>query len=842
MPQFPAFSSNIVYQGKTPAPTLPHRNRVDLVAPDVKLYIEGVQVPFTSISISQSYTNLPTASIEVPPASGLMDIIRGYQPKVHIFYYDTNYGDYRLLFWGHIVANSYHRRRGQMAGSNIMFNCVHKNALAASFTLDFVGMGNEGATPLVDPATASQGGGVVIQSLNSTETVIDAMSGIEGVAEEKERFIADNAKTQAELTALPTNKADTTLAKIVDRLYGMPGIAINLWNHVKRSGLNVDVKNIALTHMWAPLTEEGIGFFKRMSGHPLLEAKLQAAKATYCHQGTTKETKVLIAPTYWQPMMSAVQGELATRAAQDRISTQQELTSYLDMLRTYYEVSEYELLTLASPAEVPANPLESVERTWEGDAELMAVETIIKPKMPFYFSPVCNVIFPKMYYAINLSQEEVGVPTRITAFYDARPGDQKGIINFRAPHSIREAISYNSMLYGARTSAATPNLSLTSSMGYSYSIPGKYEQGTGIRPIKIGIPWWLSQMVGAKSVSTSAQQEQMPLKDSAEYDDMMLLSAAWKVRYGQNVKMEDGTITRRLDPAKAGLNYYDPAVNDVAPHERLMFATVDQEFATRFASSRVGSVECIFNPYIVPGYPMDVVDDSPNHPSFHGFCAGVTHSISSRSISTTVNMVSIMTYAELSNYYVPPIPPFLQSALDLVNGEKDSSVQSDGIGDTSQYKNVSSTLIQNPKARETADLFYKQVLGVGAAAPDDLIQFSTGSAIVVERTEVGTFTSKYALGDANPAILAASKTHSGKGTADYHTSMGNLSLVRRPIETKTSIENKFSLNFIDIDRYMYSGSQVRYVNPILASNFFLEPGASMFLDYMETEDFIKVKR
>ena len=69
--------------------------KTGLIYQNIKLYIEGVQVPFESISISQGVGALPSASIVVPPQSGLMDIARFYQPKVHIFYEDIT-GSYDL--------------------------------------------------------------------------------------------------------------------------------------------------------------------------------------------------------------------------------------------------------------------------------------------------------------------------------------------------------------------------------------------------------------------------------------------------------------------------------------------------------------------------------------------------------------------------------------------------------------------------------------------------------------------------------------------------------------------------------------------------------------------------
>ena len=82
-------------------------SRTDVVFQEIRLYIEGVQVPFISISITSTVGSLPTATIQIPPQSGLMDIIRYYQPKVHIFYIDPITGEECILFNGLLATVLY---------------------------------------------------------------------------------------------------------------------------------------------------------------------------------------------------------------------------------------------------------------------------------------------------------------------------------------------------------------------------------------------------------------------------------------------------------------------------------------------------------------------------------------------------------------------------------------------------------------------------------------------------------------------------------------------------------------------------------------------------------------
>src|ERR1700757_120429 len=460
MAKFSKFSSNIVYSEASDQPASVGRNNTDIIFPKVKLYIEGVEVPFESISISQAYKQLPTASIQIPPASGLLDITRGYQPKVHIFYEDDITGGDRLLFWGHISACSYSKSRN--GSSFINFQCTHKNKLVDSFVLDIAKWNSGTQEAVTDPNLASGGGGVVPSAFNSLQMVITAMEGVTGVASETEAITPD----QADLTKNPVDKADPSLAKVFRRFSGMPGVILNLWNQLKLGCYSDKFSNIAMQNMWAPVLDEGISFFKRISGHPILEDQIQNTKVPYCHGSTTKESQVLVPPAFRTGMTSAVQQEIAARGIQNIASFSGELTTLNQLLENFYDTTLYDMLTLASPAEVPADPsIFSLDIT-KGDIECSAVETIIKPRMPFYFSPSCNVLLPRMYSSINILQDESSVPTRMSAFHDALPGTSgagRVGLSFRGPASVREAVAYNAILKGI---SSGPTLSLQDTKGY----------------------------------------------------------------------------------------------------------------------------------------------------------------------------------------------------------------------------------------------------------------------------------------------------------------------------------------------------------------------------------------
>lgn len=861
MAKFSAFSSNLVYSEKSDSPAPADRNNTDVIAPNVKLYIEGVQVQFESLSISQAYKQFPSASIQIPPASGLLDITRGYQPKVHIFYTDDITGGDRLLFWGHITSCSYGKSRG--GNSFINFQCTHKNKLIDGFALDIAKWNTDTQEAHTDPTLSSQGGGTVPSTFNSTNMIIAGLAGINGVAD----ATTEVSKNNPDVANASIDLLDPALRDVEERFHGMPGIIPNLWNQLKRGVFSDTYSNMAMEKMWVPLLEDGIGYFKRISGHPMLEEQIQDPKVPYCHGATNAEVKVMVPPCYRTGMTSAVQQEVAVRGIQNIASFSGELTTFNQLLQGVFETAMYDTLTLASPAEVPADPQLTASDITQGGIPCVAIETVVKPQMPFYFSPSCNVLLPRMYSSISISQDESSVPTRLTVFHDAFPGsDGSGRLgqSFRGPASIREAVAMNGLLKSSvggnagrgsggadATSTGTPvkfnlsnKLSLRDTLGYSYSIPGKYEQGQGIRPTRITMPWWLAALASEKDSDGTQGTETIPDKGTPEYNNLMLLAAEWTKRNGTDIYNDDGTMVAGAtgSSAKAGLNPFNPSNSGVMAYQRIFYHSVDYEFSRAFAGARSGTVDALFNPYIIPGYPMDIVDDSPNHPSFHGMCTSVTHTVTARSISTSIGIGAAVSYAELSNYYLPPVHPFLQTALQMVNGTIDPAAVSAGSsGDEKPYTKTVATLIQNPIAKAQADKFYQQVLGVGAVAPDDLIHFQSGRTYPLVK-QAGILTPALSSVQAGTPDLNHKISTTGRESNDYYTSVGNMRLISRQIERKESIMKKFSVNFIELNPQFYNSSFTNYLNPVLASNYFLEPGASMFLDYMETPDYMTAVR
>jgi hypothetical protein len=836
-------------------------NTTDVIYQQVKIYVEGVQIPFEACSITQSIGNFPQATFQVPPQAGLMDIARYYQPKVHIFYTDLNTGGDRVLFNGHIIACNYSHSQ-QNSSISISFECVHKNALMKQLTFEWSAGGSSHATSGANfldnnPMQAT----VQVNNVNSEASLLLALQGLTGVQSAPADLI-DPSNTNISDEAI--RKLDKKLAEFEKRLIGMPSAMVNIWNQVKKTVFANPSLNVIFTKVYLPLLEDGIQFFSRTSGHYYLEKIINDTKTDHCNDNSRPELsqKVMLPPAFRMNIMSAIQVQMVVNNLNSMLGFSGELMNFHDLFMNFYYGVEYEMLTLSSPAEVPCDPTVNID---PDNSQVfmaqnrMAVETIIKPQIPFYYSPICNVILPNMYNSLQVTQMEADIPSRITATSNASGQAVNGSnalgLNYRAPQSIRESVALGRTILDNGNSTQAP-ATLRETTGSSYNLPGKYELGRGVSHRKITMPPWLSHIASDGNENRAVKNDEASVV-AGSLDDKALkdLEAAWEDRYGS-------------EASRKNLNPYSKSA-DVMAYERLLFAAADYEFTKDVVKSKTGGVDCLFNPYIVPGYPMDILNKNPNHPSFHGMCSSVTHSISSRSISTSVGFMAAITYTEMYNYFIQPIHPWLQTALKMINVARDSTTASTAKADptllddtdipgsklllnnsdyvkpvtatpagtdplydtnTGDVSDVNQSLVGNTRAKLVADEFYKSVFGVGAAEPSQMYDFDTGEILAVSRSN-GIWV--------EPEGVASTTTKNGGEGNDNLTGVGGLRLVSRQIEGRKGIEDRFDLKFIDMTPSNYDGTPAKYTNDGITNSTLLEPGASLFLDYEEIKDFIE---
>lgn len=820
----------------------------DILFQEVKVFIEGVQVPFTNVQVNSGVGTLPSAVVTIPPFPGLMEICRYYTPKVHVFYVDPfkDAPDNEcVLFMGHAVNIQYNRSR-QSGVAMITFNCNHKNALMQDILIDF-------NNPMENTNLRS---GVRIDnavSMNAMSSTQAIQSALRGICNPEGKLAFDDANAEAikkgyeekdsEGKSKSTELGDPGVLSNywinhASRFRGFPGVLMNLWNQYKRNSI-VSPADFECVLAYTNVVEIGIKYFNRLAGHPIIEDAMDKGKQTPCGTKTKGEAAsdpINVPPSLRLFVQSAVQADISLQVIQQGLNFSGELADLISLFANILDRIEYEMLTLNSPAETRLN----FDEEWDPETNSEAVETIVKPQIPFYYSPSCNVYYPNMYHSLNIMQDENNIPTRITIAAKVTPIDgSPAHKNYRAPASVREAIakSYRGNLVEfikeKESKSSTPptedeliklytdaNLLKTTDGLVGRTRMGTYEWGRGIRHKKSDVPYWLSIYMSKVNQDKEDKQESKAGISDEDRESLETLKAAWNYRHGDH---------------KKHLNPYDEG-SSVAPHERLLFAAADYKYTMEIASARMGQLDGIFNPYIIPGYPMEILDSSSTNPCFHATCMSVTHNISSAAISTYVSFAAAMTYSELANYHMMYVHPWLQTHLKITTEDPDNETEPPGqdttdpnftgidpVVEPQSTKKYISTIINNPAAKEIADEFYDKLLRVKAVAPNDVYDFNKGTIRPVQ-------TVHKIVGYGHPLYKENVKK---RELNPIMTAEGSLLLVSRPIETRALVEARFRYKFIDMAGTNYNPTILKYSDSEKALDQLLEPGQSPFLDYTE---------
>lgn len=771
------------------------RSFTDAIFQAVSLFIEGVQVPFNNITISSGIGGLPTATISIPVQAGLLDIARFYQPKIHIFFqdrsktYDNENESFKTLFTGLISQVSYSKSKGLGAGSSIMFQCVHKYYPINECLIDYSGW-------LSPNDVANVGGGNKADNANSISAVIEALAGVQAITSDE-----DSNEDQVVSKNNPEGRVDVIPKEFkgnATRFLGMPGVLVNYWNQLKRASFNKSMRansnyeNEAFVKMYQPLLEDGLQFFNRLGGHLPVEFAISMNKQVGCTDSKGKDREILIPPCSQNFMKSAVQSSMTINNLQNTLQNSGELTTIYQIFSNFYNTIDYDLLTLASPAEAPIPPALDPETGTPDDAiavqnitgsSTSPVDTVVKPRLPYYFSPTCNVLFPGMYHSINVMYDEINIPTRVDVV-NPEVVDSGRVQHFRAPHSVRESIARKVVDFQGDVPYG-----LLSTIDTSQGAVGLYEQGRGVKMESMAFPHWLSMFSQSSLGENGVRDDKAPDKDAdpEAYANLQKLKQGWANRY-------PGTLNEPMNPFSENAG--------ISAHQRIIFSTADYYYTQVFARSKAGTVDCLFNPYLVPGYPMDILEKNPLYPSFHAHCTQVTHNISAEGCSTSVQFTAAMTYSELANYYIPFVNPFLQVTLNLAES--------------------SSLLYPSSAAYKTADSYYRYTLGVPSIAPTDLMDFNSGTLYPHKWDNAGDWTK------GSDASIRGSNGGEMNPMLSFE---GNLSLVARPIESKAKIEDRFGLKFIDMKPENYASTVIKYKDKTLDESAKFEIGQSQFLDY-----------
>ena len=978
--------------------------KTGIISPEFRLYIEGISIPFISISISESFRGLPSANIEIPYFAGLTEICKNYAPKVNIFFRDIVYEKYliekgildytdgdifRSLFDGVILTSSYSRTKSANGGSaQVMFSCVHKYSFLNQILLKFGGRGAQ-LVNSNNPESSS-----VSNYMNSASAVLESLAGVL-----RSTTGHVNSSTN-EVDAVDIRALSPDMYPYYDRLRGITGISVVLWNTFKRDSYVFKQYAKTMTDMYIPLVDGGLKFFKRMTGHPSIESGMEADRVPVNNsevankiQGFTPlstTTHMLVPANYRNFINEAVAIEIAISLSTSGNQMSSDNTSLYGMIQANLENMLYDIQVLGSAIQ-------------SNDPSLEGIDSVIKPLLPFYFAPTCNVLLPHMYSGISIQDGSNLSPTRLVSFPDVDMRKNNSDANkqeFRAPHSVRLATVLNNPLNEVTLNASTVRHG---------EYPAPHEFGRGMLVKEVGIKPWIKHLYSAYAIAKASEEESSPVAGQTtassstnsavpitnppsatkatktiSYQGAKVIDVAkspketrpeaiwkhWDIKsnpipfyYGSTTKKGNNIVygkqgvatvgsveslsietfrnttkvpsfwtvimfpynssmyaypphydyirrqwfavddipasfrtkytyivenadssgssklragnpkpplagvlsqailntpppdylaeaiktaeslsptvtTTTTDTTEAVADYWEDPIlnllkitwdksnpnqeslnpyatteeNGSQPYEMTLMNTLDYEFSLALVENKQGSVDGMFNPYIVPGYPMDIIDPSPERPSYHAFCIAKTHSITPRSCSTQITFSSALSYDELRSYELPSILPWFQKQLNFI--EKQSLIG------------------QSEKAKESANNFYYGVFGCGYADPSLMENDETNSVNFLRVNKKGDF--EVTLNKANLSEQGG-MDNMLLGFLDQNLSYeGNLALVRREIETLSDIETSRGIRFVDVlpdpDTPLsdvVSKAEVSALRP----DVLVKPGRSVFLDY-----------
>lgn len=471
----------------------------------IQLYIEGVNIPFISISINSSYGSIPEAMIEIPHSYGMTEICKGYFPKIEIFYDDTDVVQWAqtgvvdvsksngkdilcLLFSGNIVRSSYGKHKSTEGDSvSLRFSCLHKYYIMSEIILKFGARGFESITEDNSQVIAKP------VEISSAHAKLLAITGVLPHSNSSSPVTKDNPNGSV-------NDLQSDLVPYYDRLKGMPGVAVALWNIFKRDCYNFANYAKMMENIYIPLFDSTLSFFKRFTGHGVIESQIERERTTTSNSPLTnkligfttddKNVSLLVAPAYRNFVNEAISVDLSVVMMMSGLGYKGEMQTLSSMFTGFFNSSKYDLEVLASPIQ-------------SSDFTLQAVDVIAKPTLPFYYAPKCNVLLPYLYSSLNIDDDSYAVPTRGYAENDPS-NDVAGVykmLEYRTPNDVRIATSYNGV---------TTNANLASSRIATGEYPAPHEYGRGVRSKNMQLDSWINYLYSSEasgfSISDNVQE------------------------------------------------------------------------------------------------------------------------------------------------------------------------------------------------------------------------------------------------------------------------------------------------------------------------------------------------
>lgn len=562
-------------------------------------YIAGIECPIISATVSYGVWKIPEASISMFPDPQLQRLGAEDRIPVVIFYLDE-YIDpsnptWCMLFEGEIVGWGY---TNTPMGRSIQFNCVMDIAVWTQLFLFYM-------TTLSGIATGATTGGQVAEQLNQAVGVYPYALFRKGLIPETDTGYIER----------PFDLAYNIIRGLIsdevpDRMRCIP--AINFFARWTRRQ-QFHNKWVALPFLDEQHDTSGNKLEEQPPGiFPVLRAAQSQQAVEALHKHVAKSMTGASIYNMLKQILDIVFMEIAMLPTPAAVSTsltgsilgapqflneaeRDALQKKTDVKATEDAEAYADAFGITSPQSVRVSLPKHVK---DPTKPIRLTNYFIKPQMFFGLPPVCNVIFPSMVTQISYREDYITQPTRLY-FQD------ETMMNLLTENSQAQNDDY---------------LLATLARAYPPEIDKKFT----------GDP---KKRANAGAVNKNIllyPEEFFKGPVTARYP-----APSWLMCFAQIGKGEGQT---------TGTPVGEPTAKSVTPTDGESITDQDvyvlyaqyEYFRQRYIQ-RGGAVECAFNPYIVPGFPMMIFDDFQAKMHLVGYLMNVTHQFSAGAVQTSLN-------------------------------------------------------------------------------------------------------------------------------------------------------------------------------------------------------------
>ncbi len=654
------------------------------------VYLSGVEVPALSVSVNQAPQEFPTAAIALPPDRLLLRIGRDDRMRATIFYLDTYRGEvdgsgnkWRLLFDGEVMSSSY---MNSPQGRSVTLNCIDLvNALARMKMFFLSSITN------------------IVQDTTRLETAAVATQAHYQPTFPASLFFRGLEQTKGKEMQRPYDFVDNMFRAVFGDLDVDP-FTLAAYKAQVASGEPKDLKSVVGLHFfsrwarrtnfhrrWMPMPLFENNFLDKERGaFPVLRAVQsdQAIKAVQGAAGRLGDDGSL-----WD-LLRSIYGQMyyevgimsSPSAVRVNRKTGETLGALKPGTKEWWHPGM--VTTHPAPSTEPSEPgFATVPQEVVTGTEGRLTSYVTKPQLLFAVPPACNVVWKSMIlrhqYSENYSQE----PTRLIM----SEGNLFNTISTGGTDANMMEFINQTMAVGYPQDAQdgldrrlgrngnTPNLYINP---HNYLVwPEEFFKG----PVYVNqsIPSWFMYLSygqdGAAPTGGSTNEAANKIQKVAgdlseffgkvdvtgvdaadvaklnEYSDAAKALAKGTTVTGQatvslKTMVTDANNKYRMSKDEAvGLLTVLSEVGGTAEGEsmqRTYQLYARYEFFRKKYASRNGGVQMIFNPYIVPGYPMVVWDDDETQFSTFGYAFSVSHTLSPGQATTSVSYTFGRTFEE----------------------------------------------------------------------------------------------------------------------------------------------------------------------------------------------------